>query len=381
MAVIDYIDGPNRRIYLHADTVGVAVHPIDIYKEMRTLRHTLPALRQYDAFLSASGNIPKSAGKFTERFVTCLTGTRVVPYDVTHVLTITGTIITDAGAEGISCFDKAPLSLTSRVDIVYIPPQVEIIEVNVGGGGGLDETELHTALDNYANKAAWKATDVDLTPVLTAIAALENLSLLDVEGSTVLAKEATLDAIAITIAAIPTVDLVADLGPVLTAIANLNDVTPAEVRAAFNAADFKDSNTELELHTWLDSYTNKGNWKATAIDLTPVLTAISALENLSLLDVEGSTVLAKEATLGVIAVSIAAIPTVDLVADLTPVLTAIAALNDVTPAEVRAAFNAVDFQDSNTEVEIHAWLDSYTSKDDWKNTQPEITDAVWNTLL
>ena len=131
-------------------------------------------------------------------------------------------------------------------------------------GSGLDETQLHIALDSYTNKDDWKATNiaVDLTPVINAINTLNNVSLAQIESSNVLAKTATLTVIANMIAQIPTTDSVADLTPVLNAIGALNDVTPAEVRAAFNAAEFKDKNTELEMHTWLDSYANKASWKS-----------------------------------------------------------------------------------------------------------------------
>jgi hypothetical protein len=75
-------------------------------------------------------------------------------------------------------------------------------------------------------------------------------------------------------ATIPT-DSTTDLTPVLTAISNLNDITPADARSAFNEADFKDKNTELEIHNWLDSYTNKDNWKESAtVDADVVATAV-----------------------------------------------------------------------------------------------------------
>jgi hypothetical protein len=134
MTIIANIDGPNRDIYLHPDTVGASIHPIDIYKEMRALRVADESLRNYDVFLRAFGNVSKGGGKSTERYVRCESGTRIIPYDVSHVLTITGTIITDAGQEGIACFDKTPLTITTSVDINYVPPQVEIITLVTGSG-------------------------------------------------------------------------------------------------------------------------------------------------------------------------------------------------------------------------------------------------------
>lgn len=141
MALIDHIDAVNRDIYLSADTVGATINPIDVYKEMRALRRTDESLRKYLPFLAAKGNDAKGSGKFTERYVVCLNGARVVPYNVSHTLTVVGTIITDDGQEGIACFDRAPLSTTTRVDINYVPPQVEVITVNVAGTGPLTSQE------------------------------------------------------------------------------------------------------------------------------------------------------------------------------------------------------------------------------------------------
>lgn len=134
MPVIDYIDGTNRDIYLHSDTIGAEVNPIDVYTEMRTLRRTDESLRKYNLFLEAKGKDAKGGGKFTERYVVELEGTRIIPYDVSHELTITGTIITDDGQEGIACFDRTPLTPTTVIDINYIPKQVEVIEINTGSG-------------------------------------------------------------------------------------------------------------------------------------------------------------------------------------------------------------------------------------------------------
>lgn len=127
MALIASIDAVNRDIYLSVDTVGADIHPIDIYKEMRTLRRLDENLRKHKLFMSAAGNVSKGGGKFTERYAICLLGTRIIPYDTTHELTIIGTIITDDGQEGVDCFDRAPLTVTTVVDLNYVPPQVEVV--------------------------------------------------------------------------------------------------------------------------------------------------------------------------------------------------------------------------------------------------------------
>lgn len=133
MAVIDHIDGPNRDIYLSADTVLADFQPMDAYKEMRALRRTDESLRKFDLFLQAKGYEPTGGGKFTARYVVQLDGTRFVPYDTSHELTVIGTVITDDGQSGVACFDRSPLSPSVVVDINYIPPQVEIIELGTSG--------------------------------------------------------------------------------------------------------------------------------------------------------------------------------------------------------------------------------------------------------
>lgn len=136
MPLIDTIDGPNRRIYLGIDSVSADVVPMDIYTEMRALRRTDENLRKYDLFLSGEGKVPKGGGSFTERYVICLDGTRIVPYDTSHTLVVISGIITDDGQQGIACFDRTPLSPATIVDIDYQPPQVEVIEIITGGGIG-----------------------------------------------------------------------------------------------------------------------------------------------------------------------------------------------------------------------------------------------------
>lgn len=133
MAIIDHIDGPNRDIYLSADTVASDFEPMDAYKEMRTLRRTDESLRKFDVFLQAKGYEPTGGGKFTARYVVQLSGTRFIPYDTSHELTVIGTVITDDGQSGVNCFDRGPLSPSVVVDINYIPPQVEVIELGTSG--------------------------------------------------------------------------------------------------------------------------------------------------------------------------------------------------------------------------------------------------------
>jgi hypothetical protein len=134
MTIIANIDAVNRRVYLHADTVGVDFQPMDMYKEMRVLRRTDETLRPYDVFMISQGNEPTGPSSSTPRRVRLEKGTRVVPFDTDQNLKVIGEIITDDGLSGIDCFDRTPLSPSTTVNIDYQPPQVEIITVNTGSG-------------------------------------------------------------------------------------------------------------------------------------------------------------------------------------------------------------------------------------------------------
>lgn len=168
MALIDHIDPINRRIYLSADTVDTSINPIDIYKEMRELRRLDESLRPYDIFMEGKGHIPKGSGKYTERYTVLIEGTLLVPYDTSHTLTITGTVITDSGYEGVYCFDRSPLSSTTTVSINYVPPQVEVITVQAGSGLSTEQDtmlkEIRTGIEMAINVDVNNITSGDGTP-------------------------------------------------------------------------------------------------------------------------------------------------------------------------------------------------------------------------
>lgn len=149
------IDPVTREMFLSLATVDASINPIDIYKEMRICRRLDETLRGFEVFLAAFGNVAKGGGKFTERYVQQLLGTRFVPYDANQELTVTGTVITDDGQEGVACFDRTGLTATTVVDINYIPPQVEIITVTTGSGLSVEQDAKLTSIDantTYQNK-------------------------------------------------------------------------------------------------------------------------------------------------------------------------------------------------------------------------------------
>jgi len=184
VALVASVDGPNRRIYLGVDSVGVDIHPIDIYKEVRTLRRTDETLRPFDVFMQGKGNEPKGSGKFTERYVVLLNGTRIVPYDGSHTLRVIGTVITDEGTSGISCFDRAPLTPTSIVDIEYEPPQVEIVTVNTGSG--LTAAQADQLQDIFRILGLDAANPLSITDALIQVAGIvQDITQVDANTTTV----------------------------------------------------------------------------------------------------------------------------------------------------------------------------------------------------
>lgn len=123
--VIDYIDGPNRRIYL---LQGVSeFHWIeDIYREYIELRSIDEDLRKFLPFLRQAGNDPKGGGKYTPRYVTLLAGTRVVPYDENILITVTGEAITDNADVDPDPFDTT--TRTQPLKLYITPPASELVK-------------------------------------------------------------------------------------------------------------------------------------------------------------------------------------------------------------------------------------------------------------
>lgn len=132
MALIASINGVTRRVYLNAaEAVGgvLTFHPtVDLYAAYKALRAADESVRPFDAFMAASGNLPKGGGKFTPRFTTLLAGTKVViPAGITEV-NVTGELLTDDGSKP---FDTS--LVTGPCIINYQPAEAEVIKVTASG--------------------------------------------------------------------------------------------------------------------------------------------------------------------------------------------------------------------------------------------------------
>jgi len=165
MPLVDTVDYPNRRIYLSADTLGISVQPVDVYKEVRALRQNTPDHRKFLPLISARGN--EAVGPTNTPILTILAnGARIVPFDASHTLTIGGTLVSiDENLAGPDLFDRAPLSAATDVDISYRPPQVEVIEVESPTAA----TEIATAVWSMVLEEAFTAQDMQRL-ILAAVA-------------------------------------------------------------------------------------------------------------------------------------------------------------------------------------------------------------------
>ncbi|NEO85521.1 MAG: hypothetical protein F6J87_14925 [Spirulina sp. SIO3F2] len=133
MALIEAVDYEAQRIYLGADSVGLAgLDLLDVYRVVRQRRRLNESDRRFAPLIFGGGNLPKSPGRFTPAYVLLTPGTTIIPYDAPHTLRITREIFTKDGIEGLACFDRSPL--TAQVDFEYNIPQVEIIVINGGSG-------------------------------------------------------------------------------------------------------------------------------------------------------------------------------------------------------------------------------------------------------
>jgi hypothetical protein len=142
MALIASVDYAAKRVYLSAATVNTSLDTLDVYREVRALRRTTDAHRQFRPMIDAGGRIEKLPGVFTASYVRLLYGCRIVPHDAEHSLRITRDTFTDDGSAGRDCFDRSTLAAAVDIDVDF--PAVEVREIATGG---VDPGALAAALD------------------------------------------------------------------------------------------------------------------------------------------------------------------------------------------------------------------------------------------
>lgn len=134
MPLVDHVDYPSRRIYLSVETADTSLDTMAVYREVRALRRTVEAHRQFPPMIEGGGNLEKIPGvSYTQPYVRLLRGCRIVPANVTHQFTVIRETFTDDGFAGVECFDRLPLSASVVVDISVNVPQYEVRQVAVSG--------------------------------------------------------------------------------------------------------------------------------------------------------------------------------------------------------------------------------------------------------
>jgi hypothetical protein len=131
MSTVASVDYVNKRIYLSADTVGVPLDTLDVYRDVRALRRVTEGHRKYRMMIVTGGNIQKTATTYTPPYVQLLYGCFIVPYDTAHSLLIIRDTFSDDGRTGTECFDRS--TVNSEVDLDYSVDKVETRIVSVGG--------------------------------------------------------------------------------------------------------------------------------------------------------------------------------------------------------------------------------------------------------
>lgn len=131
VASVDYIA---KRIYLSAETVGVPLDTMDVYRDVRALRRLTEAHRKFKPMIVGGGNIQKTATTYTQPYVVLLYGCYIVPYNAAQSLLVIRDTFADDGRAGVACFDRSTVPAEVDIDIQVAP--VEVREVSVGGGGG-----------------------------------------------------------------------------------------------------------------------------------------------------------------------------------------------------------------------------------------------------
>lgn len=148
-------DYPNKRIYLHPDTLVDGYNPIELYREHRQRRSAnVNGERDFAPMVYASGNEQIGPSKYTPRRANYATGVRPVPHDTgvgtSYTLILNGQSVNiDDQLEDNYLFDRATVDAEVDIDIGYSP--VEIREVSVVGGLTSAQDQIIRNMESVVN--------------------------------------------------------------------------------------------------------------------------------------------------------------------------------------------------------------------------------------
>lgn len=167
MAVVDTWDGANRRIYLASGVTEF--HPIDdVYREYRTARRIDESFRVWEPFMRAVGHEPKGGGKYTPRYLLLLDGVKIICFDESTTITVTGEVLTDDQTDP---FDYS--TRTQPVVVRYQPAEAELISV---GTSGLTAAESQALLDIDTNVDGLVTDVATMNSILLLLQAAQDLT-------------------------------------------------------------------------------------------------------------------------------------------------------------------------------------------------------------
>lgn len=149
VASVDYIA---KRIYLSAETVGVPLDTLDVYRDVRELRRLTEAHRKFRPMIVGGGNIQKTATSYTQPYAVLLYGCYIVPYNAAQSLVVIRDTFADDGRAGVACFDRSTVPSEVDIDIQVAP--VEVREVTTGGGSGLTAAQVWNYIVENGETAA-----------------------------------------------------------------------------------------------------------------------------------------------------------------------------------------------------------------------------------
>ena len=145
------------------------------------------------------------------------------------------------------------------------------------GSSGTNPADIYTYFTDTGRPDPFRNT---LTAAQIRTELTTELARLDVAVSSVAYNDTALTAL---VNALPTLAQM-EASAALTEVADITGLSTHDAAAVVTAmqavsADFKDKNTEVEIHSALDNYTNKDDYKADAatLDLSPVQTVVDAI--------------------------------------------------------------------------------------------------------
>lgn len=225
-------DGVNKLIIADNGTTSINVKELySTWKEWVQIADNL----KYEIAFTVVGGEPTTGNNIITPYFFLSNGWKIRPQEASHTLAIDGILITDDGSDaftdtlgvfrvginqivpiytesvlmetgtsGLTSEESSKLdsldtsnldgSISSVLSVINALKTLEDDERTklMGLSDGLDASSMHTALDSYTNKDDWKGDSTDIQPILDAVSSLNDITVSDIEQSSILAKEGSI---------------------------------------------------------------------------------------------------------------------------------------------------------------------------------------------